>query len=291
MAKDIAKDSLKELESTLIKLQNFPLEPEVEGIVQDAIQQVEQLLKTPAGDLAAETPLVSQIVQEQSRFVSVITHELRIPMTSIKGYADLLRQGVVGPLNEQQLNFIDVISSNVERMSALVSDLSDITRIQDGRLKIDPGVLSLSHCVDEALLKLRPKINAKNQVLEIDIPGNISPAFADQSRVVQVLANLISNAWKFTPPGGRIRIHAQEQGPKLLIEVNDTGIGISKQDQSRLFDQFFRSEDPAVREQPGWGLGLSLTKLFIERMGGEIGFQSTLGSGSTFWITLPQHMV
>lgn len=290
MAKDIAKAPLKELESTLIKLQSFPLEPEVEGIVQDAIQQVEQLLKTPTGDLAAEYPIISQIVQEKSRFVSVITHELRIPMTSIKGYADLLRQGVVGPLNEQQLNFIDVINSNVERMSTLVSDLSDITRLQDGRLKLSPGVLSLPHCVDEALLKLRPKINAKNQVLEIDIPDNISPAFADQSRVVQVLVNLISNAWKFTPSGGKIRIHAQEQRPKLLIEVNDTGVGISKQDQSHLFDQFFRSEDPAVREQPGWGLGLSLTKLLTEQMGGEIGWQSNLGSGSTFWITLPQHM-
>jgi signal transduction histidine kinase len=289
MAIDNTKEHLKELETALFKLQALSLGPEVETIVQEAIDQVKQLSKTSEGDLAAENTLLSQMAREKSRFVSVITHELRIPMTSIKGYADLLRQGVVGSLNEQQLGFIDVISSNVERMSALVSDLSDIYRLEDRRLKLAPTALSLPRCVDEALLHLRPKINAKNQVLEIDIPADISPAFADQSRVVQALTNLISNAWKFTPPGGKIRIHAQEQEPKLLIEVNDTGIGISQQDQAHLFDQFFRSEDPAVREQLGWGLGLSLTKQLIEQMGGEIGWQSSLGSGSTFWITLPRH--
>jgi signal transduction histidine kinase len=227
--------------------------------------------------------------QAKTKFVSVVTHELRIPMTSIKGYTDLLRQGAVGPVNEMQANFLNVIRNNVDRMSALVSDLSDISRIETGRLKIDLKPVSVAEHADEVLRSLEPRLEEKHQVLELELPADLPPVHADPNRVVQVLTNLLSNAWKYTPEGGCIRLKAVPEAGSVRVTVADTGIGISPEDQAKLFSQFFRSEDPLVREQQGWGLGLNVARRLVEVMGGEIGCESALGQGSTFWFTLPVH--
>ena len=225
--------------------------------------------------------------QAKTKFVSVVTHELRIPMTSIKGYSDLLRQGAVGPVNEMQTNFLGVIRNNVDRMSALVSDLSDISRIETGRLKIDLKPLSMAAHVEEVLGSLQPRLDEKKQILELEVPDDLPKVYADPNRVVQVLTNLLSNAWKYTPESGCIRLTAAPGAGSVRVMVTDTGIGISPEDQDKLFSQFFRSEDPLVREQQGWGLGLNVARRLVEVMGGEIGCESALGQGSTFWFTLP----
>jgi signal transduction histidine kinase len=230
---------------------------------------------------------LQQVHQTKSKFVSVVTHELRIPMTSIKGYTDLLRQGAVGPVNDMQLNFLNVIRSNVERMSSLVSDLADLSRMESGRLKLECEHVSVMDSLGEALNGVRPALQGKNLQLTVEAGPDLPKAFTDPNRLVQILNILLSNAWKYTPEEGKIQISVRRQASTLFFEVRDTGIGISRQDQEKLFTQFFRSDDSVVREQQGWGLGLAVARGLVQLSGGAMGFESQPGQGSAFWFTLP----
>jgi signal transduction histidine kinase len=227
---------------------------------------------------AIENARLYQAVQSanesKSQFVSIVTHELRIPLTSIKGYTDLIRQGMVGPVNEKQNEFLDVIRNNIGRMTTLISDLSDISRIERGLLKLELGHATLQDTIEETTNSLRQKLDEKSQKVIIDIPDPLPQVYTDTNRLVQILTNLVSNAWKYTSEGGMITIRATHQDNLVNVEVIDNGIGISQEDQTKLFTQFFRSESPAVREQTGWGLGLNVTKRLVEVMGGDIGVVS-----------------
>jgi len=225
--------------------------------------------------------------QAKSQFVSVVSHELRLPMTSIKGYTDLILQGTAGEVTAQQREFLEIVRKSVDRMGVLVSDLLDISRIETGRLKLDPAPIPLEAHIRQVLVDLEPRIRQKRQKLVVDIPEDLPGVYADPNRLIQVLANLVGNAWKYTPADGAIRVTACETDGFVRTEVRDTGIGISAEDQASLFRQFFRSEDSRVREQPGWGLGLNVTRNLVTLMGGEIGVESEAGSGSAFWFTLP----
>lgn len=223
----------------------------------------------------------------KSDFISLVAHELRVPMTSIKGYTDLMNAGLAGPLSDQQKQFLEVIRRNLTRMSSLISDLSDINHIESGRMKFDRKPFDLREVVADVADSLRERINTRQQSLHIDIEDELPLVFADATRIAQVISNLMSNANKYTPEGGEIVVRAWPNGRSAYVSIQDNGLGISEEDQQKLFTQFFRAEDKAVREQPGWGLGLSIVRRMVEAQDGEITFESELGAGSTFTFTVP----
>lgn len=222
-----------------------------------------------------------------AEFISIVAHDLKGPMSSIRGYADLIRQGAAGTTTEQQDEFLATIRANVDRMAALVSDLSDISRIEAGRLNLEVTDLSVARFVREACDSLKPQIDARQQALALDIPEDLPRVLADPSRLTQVLTQILRNATMYTPEGGRITITARAEPNRVRVSATDNGIGMAPKDQEKLFTHFFRSDDRAVRVHPGWGLGLSVAKRLVEAMGGEIGAESRLGKGSTFFFTLP----
>jgi len=232
----------------------------------------------------------------KSEFVSFVAHELKNPMTSIKGYTELLSAGSVGQVNEMQANFLSTIRSNVERMSALVSDLNDNAKIEAGRLRLDYKPVDIPGVVDEAVRSTKRQVDDKKQFIELNLNSQLPHVWADHIRVGQVLTNLVSNAHKYTPEGGRILVGAEAtenqwdpEGAKQVVHlwVKDNGIGISMEDQTKIFQKFFRSDDSKAREAPGTGLGLNITKSLVEMQGGRIWFESEFRHGTTFHFTIP----
>lgn len=229
-----------------------------------------------------------QAANEQKReFISIVTHELRLPMTAIRGYTDLMDGGMAGPLTEQQKQFLTVIRRNTERMSNLIRDLGDINRIESGRMKFESRKFDIRGRVNDVATDLREAISAKEQTLAVEMADDLPEVYADPTRISQVLTNLVSNANKYTPDGGQITIRVAPDTAFLVVQVEDSGVGISEEDQDKLFTQFFRAESQEVRQQQGWGLGLSIVKKIVEAQGGEVTFESALGKGSTFSFTIP----
>jgi signal transduction histidine kinase len=234
--------------------------------------------------------------EAKSEFVSFVAHELKNPMTSIKGYTELLAGGKVGGINEMQANFLHTIRSNVERMSTLVSDLNDNSKIEAGRLRLDFRAMEVPEVVDDVIRSTRRQIEDKKQTVEVNLPAKLPLVWADRTRVGQVLTNLVSNAHKYTPEEGRVLVGGEvtsnqwdPEGAAHVVHlwVRDTGIGISAEDQSKIFQKFFRSEDQKAREAPGTGLGLNITKSLVEMQGGRIWFESEFRKGTTFHFTIP----
>jgi signal transduction histidine kinase len=231
----------------------------------------------------------------KSEFVSFVSHELKTPMTSIRGYADLLAAGSVGPVNEAQNEFLSTIRFNIQRMATLVSDLADISRIEAGRLHLDFASVVLREVVDEVVRSTQAMADEKSHQITVDIPEDLPQVWGDRNRLAQILTNLASNAIKYTLEDGEIIIRARQKeniwdpdgAPQVLhLEVIDSGIGIKPEDQVKIFQQYFRT-DEGKDTASGTGLGLNITRYLVEMQGGKIWFESEFGKGTTFQFTIP----
>jgi len=233
---------------------------------------------------------VREANEAKSEFMSTASHELKIPMTSIKGYAKLLQMGAGGSLNEQQTNFLSVIANNVDRMAQLVNDLLDVSRIEAGRIRLELRDVQIKEVILEVVESVHNQIESKNLELTLNLADDLPDMRADYGRMIQIVTNLLSNAYKYTPAGCQITVSAHPYNGDIegvAVTVKDTGYGISEEDQIKLFTTFFRSSDEKIRDEPGTGLGLAITRKMVESHGGELSFESELGRGSTFTFTMP----
>lgn len=239
---------------------------------------------------------VQEANHAKSEFISFVSHELKTPMTSIRGYTDLLLKGAVGEINENQQNFLQTIHGNVNRMAILVSDLADISRIESGRLHLEFKAVTPKAVVDNVIRSFRAQIEDKNQELTVEIPVDLPPIWGDPTRLIQILTNLLSNAHKYTLPEGKITITGERAKNRwdsegadevLHFKVIDTGTGIPEEAQPKIFSKFFRTEEAKTGEAPGTGLGLNITRNLVEMQGGQIWFESVHGQGTTFHFVIP----
>ena len=232
-------------------------------------------------------------MKTKDQFLSNVSHELRTPLNSIIGFTDLLlteELGGAAPLSAQQRDFLETVARNGKQLLELINELLDLQRIAAGRMELKPEPVELAALLSEAAGSVHAQVQKHRHTLVVTPPPQNLRVHADRGRVRQILLNLLSNAIKFTPDGGRITLVAEavDGDAEAEIAVSDTGIGIAPEDQAKLFQEFSQLDASASRKYEGTGLGLALSRRLVEMQGGEIGIESEIGKGSTFWFTLPQ---
>lgn len=226
--------------------------------------------------------------EAKTDFISVSSHQLRTPLTSMRWFSEMLLAGDAGPLNREQKHFIERIYEGIERMIGLVNLLLQIARVEAGRVKVEPIPINLKNLTEEVIMSLKANFEGKKQKIIIkSIPEELPLINIDKEIVWQVIQNLLSNANRYSPPETTIFVSIIQKGDFLEYSVKDEGIGIPKEQQGRIFEKFFRA-DNALKEVPtGSGLGLSLAKLLVDGWGGKIWFESEERKGTTFYFTIP----
>jgi PAS domain S-box-containing protein len=232
-----------------------------------------------------------QVDRMKSEFVANVSHELRTPMTSIKGYIEILLMGAAGPVSEKQTHFLKIVKSNTERLNILVNDLLDVSRIESGRVTLELQPVHLDEIARDVAAEIRRRAQDEEKPMKVamDTPSGLPSVRGDVERVAQILSILVSNSFNYTPDDGEITIRVIPAGTEVQVDVIDNGIGIAPAQQSRIFERFYRGENPLVMATSGAGLGLSIVKALVEMHGGRIWFKSTgvQGEGSVFSFTLP----
>jgi len=230
----------------------------------------------------------------KSEFVATVSHELRTPMTSIKGYADLLLLGAAGDMSDQQQHFLETIKQNADRLSILVNDLLDISRIDQGRMELRFNMVEVEDLLNAMAVYLRRRSEdekrAMNVVIELPEDDPHLSVWGDYEKITQILTNLVDNAFNYTPEDGTITLAAtRSDADKVILQVADTGIGIAPEMDDRVFERFFRGDEThdLVMDTPGTGLGLAIVKELVEVHRGSIWFESDVGQGTTFFVKFP----
>jgi signal transduction histidine kinase len=223
--------------------------------------------------------------QMKTELVSTVSHDLKQPLMIMNGYVDLLT--IHNTVNERGERYTKMLSRSIQNMRQLIDDLLDLAKIETGGVPMEIASVSIKQVLDECLETTRPLAEGKLMKVNLEIPSDLPNISGDANRLVQIFNNLVSNAIKYTPPEGVIKISAEQRDSTLRIAVQDNGIGISPQDQAHIFDRFFRVKSPENENIEGSGLGLAIVKRIVEAHHGHIGLESMIGQGSTFYVTLP----
>jgi signal transduction histidine kinase len=225
--------------------------------------------------------------QHKSEFLANMSHELRTPLNAIIGFSEVLLERLFGDINEKQDDYLKDIHSSGRHLLNLINDILDLSKVEAGRMELDLSTFDLPSAIANALTLIRERAQKHGIAMAQNVEPELGDVLADERKFKQILLNLLSNAVKFTPDGGRIDVSARRQGDNIIIAVHDTGIGIAPEDQEAVFEEFRQVGRNYTSKQEGTGLGLALTRRFVELHGGRISVDSKPGQGSTFTFTLP----
>jgi signal transduction histidine kinase len=225
--------------------------------------------------------------RHKSEFLANVSHELRTPLNAIIGFSEVLQERLFGELNAKQAEYTDDILSSGRHLLSLINDILDLSKIEAGRMDLEVTTFYLPDAIENALLLVRERASRHGIKLDRVIDERLGDFTGDERKVKQILVNLLTNAVKFTPEGGQIKVEAGLGDSAVIVSVRDTGIGVAKDDQEAIFEEFRQASGNYAQKREGTGLGLTLTKRFVEMHGGRIWVESEPGKGSTFTFTLP----
>jgi len=223
----------------------------------------------------------------KTEFISVVSHQLHSPLTNLKWVTEFLISGRIFPVSKKQLEYLEILKENSERMEELISDLLVVSRIEQGKLPFKKKKIFLKELIEDKIKKMRPFAEASNVEIEFQTKGVIPQIFIDSFQIELVIDNLLDNAIRYIKDKGKVEIKLEKNDKNLYFKIKDNGVGVPRDDQKYIFQKFFRSENAMKHRTDGSGLGLYIVKSIIEKSKGKIGFKSEENKGSTFWFTLP----
>jgi signal transduction histidine kinase len=241
------------------------------------------------GEIQEKSRQLEVANQHKSEFLANMSHELRTPLNAIIGFSEVLLERMFGELNDKQDDYLKDIYSSGRHLLTLINDILDLSKVEAGRMELEPAKFDLPSAIGNAMTLIRERAQRHGIGLAVKVEPGVTEVIADERKLKQILLNLLSNAVKFTPDGGKIDVSARRDAGDIVIAVRDTGIGIAPEDQEAVFDAFRQVGKHYTNKQEGTGLGLTLTRKFVELHGGRIWLESTPGKGSTFTFTFPEN--
>jgi signal transduction histidine kinase len=246
-----------------------------------------KLLSTALDQVEAKSREVEAANRHKSEFLANMSHELRTPLNAIIGFSEVLSQQMFGAVNPKQHEYLGDIGASGQHLLSLINDILDLSKVEAGKMELQPSRFSLAAALASVMMMVQERALRRGVELRTELDPNVDVVEADERKVKQVVLNLLTNAVKFTPAGGQVRLRAGRDGAGVVVAVMDNGVGIAPADQARVFEEFAQARGTSMPEQEGTGLGLTLSRRLVELHGGTIWVESELGKGSTFTFTLP----